>query len=171
MRVMITRGAVVALTQNCSTTLSRGEVQDFYIRISACSPPASFTVSGGGTICSSSSTSIALGGSASTVSYALYRNAIATGTTLTGTGSALNFTGIVTAGTYTVVATNLSGCTATMSGSAAVNVVPLPTTSAAGSDQTVCGATITNLAANTPFTPPPCIERIRRLIRGLPHGR
>ncbi len=150
MRVMITRGSLVTSTQNCATTLPRGEVQDFYIRINGCTTPTVYTLSGGGNICAAQSTSVNLSGSASGVTYALYRNSTATGTTLSGTGSALAFSGISTVGTYSIYATNTQGCSIKMQDSVSVNLVSNPSTANAGSDQTRCGQTSTPLTANAP---------------------
>ncbi|HRH61774.1 MAG TPA: GEVED domain-containing protein [Bacteroidia bacterium] len=150
MRVMISRGTLVTSGFDCSTTLSRGETQDFYIRISGCVPPTVYTVSGGGTICSSQTGSVALSNSTAGVTYALYRNAVATGTTLSGTGTALSFTGITSAGTYSIYGTNSLGCKIKMQDSVSITVISLPTTANAGSDQTKCGQTSTTLTANAP---------------------
>lgn len=150
MRVMTIYNTLVTASDYCNQTLAYGSTEDFTIYIDACIPPTSFTVGGGGTICSTQTSSVTLGSSVSGVSYTLYRNATSTGTTLAGNGTVLTFSSLNQAGTYTVVATNALGCTATMTGSAVITVNSVPTTAAAGSDQTRCGFTTATLAANAP---------------------
>ncbi len=90
--------------------------------------PAVVNVTGGGSFCSGG-TGVHIGLSTSTtgISYQLYKGTSAAGSPFSGTGSALDFGLITSSGTYTVVAANAtSGCTASMSGSAAVTVNPLP---------------------------------------------
>lgn len=82
--------------------------------------PTVYTVGGSGTYCAS--TSVTLNGSQSGVSYQLYRNGVVSGTAVTGTGGALAWNGITTGGNYTVVASNASGCTAPMSGTASIAI-------------------------------------------------
>ncbi len=90
--------------------------------------PALFTLTGGGSYCSGSTApDIVLGGSTSGIQYQLFRGSVPVGTPMSGTGSSLNFGPQPTAGSYTVVATNLiTGCTMTMTGTIAVAINPLP---------------------------------------------
>lgn len=150
MRVMVVRNSLVTSTQNCLTTIPRGETQDFYIRINGCAPPTNYLVTGGGTICSSQTTAVNLSNSTNGVRYALYKNSVPTGTSLNGTGTALSFSNISSAGTYSIYATTSLGCTLRMQDSVSVFVVSAPTTANAGSDQTKCGQTSATLAANAP---------------------
>lgn len=89
--------------------------------------PASFTITGGGDYCSGGSgVSVGLNGSASGIFYQLY-NGTTAGTSLTGTGSSLDFGFQTTAGTYSVVATNTSTtCSRAMTGTTVVGIHPLP---------------------------------------------
>ncbi len=88
----------------------------------ALTSPAVFNVTGGGTYCAASGgVTVGLDGSESTADYQLELNGNPTGAPVGGTGSAISFSGQTAAGTYTVIASNVtSGCTATMTGSASV---------------------------------------------------
>ncbi|MEY4388056.1 MAG: hypothetical protein RLY20_3339 [Verrucomicrobiota bacterium] len=97
--------------------------------------PVSFNVTGTTTNCSGGTSAIGLSGSESGASYQLYQGASPVGSPVTGTGSALSFGSSFSAGTYTVVASNLSGCIGSMAGSAvlseylnpSISVQPSPT--------------------------------------------
>ncbi|HLO55670.1 MAG TPA: PKD-like domain-containing protein, partial [Saprospiraceae bacterium] len=95
--------------------------------------PTVFTVSGGGTKCTTDDgLAITLSGSQTGVNYQLQLNGGNVGAPIAGTGAALNFPVQSTAGTYTVVATNATtGCTNNMTGNAVILVI-------------TCGATITD---------------------------
>jgi|GEM_PF-1694287 len=90
--------------------------------------PATYTVSGGGTLCSGGSgVTVNLSGSESGVNYQLKVDGGNTGSPIAGTGSAISFTNVTSAGTCTIVGTNsTSGCQTTMTGSANVTVNSLP---------------------------------------------
>ena len=67
--------------------------------------PAKYEVTGGGSLCSTpAGFPIQLSGSNTGATYELYRNGTPTGTTMSGTGSALTFPSQNIAGTYTVIA-------------------------------------------------------------------
>lgn len=90
--------------------------------------PASYTVTGGGQFCSGG-TGVAVGmaGSASGITYRLYKDAVATTTAVAGTGSGISFGNQTAAGNYSVVAVDgLTGCTGMMTGSVSVSVNPTP---------------------------------------------
>ncbi len=91
--------------------------------------PTAYTVVGGGSYCAGGSgVAVALSGSATGVSYQLYRSSVAVGSPVAGTGTSINFGLQTIAGTYTVVATvTFSGCINNMTGSATVTVNSLPT--------------------------------------------
>lgn len=85
--------------------------------------PAIFSVTGGGSFCSvpDAGVPVGLNNSETGVDYDLYNNNSFTGTTITGTGSALSFGNRNTDGNYTVIAIrNSSGCSAAMNSSATV---------------------------------------------------
>ncbi len=91
--------------------------------------PATYTVTGGGSYCTGGSgVTVGLSSSSAGVTYQLYLGGTPVGTPVAGTGTAISFPGITTAGTYTIVATiTTTGCSATMPGSAVVTVSSPPT--------------------------------------------
>ena len=110
----------------------------------ACVTPTIFSTTGGGNYCSGTGLPVGLSGSETDVEYQLYLGASAQGSPLAGTGTALSFGNQITAGTYTISATRLTGgCTVTMSGSANISistpsqpsVITGPTTSCIGTSQ------------------------------------
>lgn len=86
--------------------------------------PTELSMSGTGSFCpESGAQTFGVSGTTETdVSYAL-KNDAATVATLSGTGSAISFSAVTAAGTYTVVGTR-NGLSATMSGSATINASP-----------------------------------------------
>jgi hypothetical protein len=87
-------------------------------------PPAAFDVTGSGSYCSTGTgLTVTLSGSETGVNYQLYKNSLIEGSTVPGTGLALNWTN-ETAGTYTVTGTNLGGTTP-MNGSAVISEDPV----------------------------------------------
>jgi len=89
--------------------------------------PTTFTITGGGQYCNNPGAipnAVGLSGSQTGVNYQLLVNASPTGAPVAGTGSAITFGPQGTAGTYTVVATNITtGCTQTMTGSVTVSAI------------------------------------------------
>ncbi len=90
-------------------------------------PPVQ-TVTGGGTICADSAgTTVKLLDSDPGVRYQVFRGTTPVGATIDGTGDSLMFGLFNVAGSYTIQATDLvTACVSTMTGSAAINVNPLP---------------------------------------------
>ncbi len=91
-------------------------------------PNNSYTITGGGSYCAGG-TGVAIGLSNSDigVSYQLYVSGTTpVGTSVGGTATAISVGTGILAGPYTVVATNSSGCTATMTSTVNVVVNPLP---------------------------------------------
>jgi hypothetical protein len=108
------------IATNCETIVS--------VVVTVNGLPANYSVSGGGAYCTGGSgVTISLSGSESGVTYTLWKDGSATAISQTGTGAGLTFTGVTAAGNYTVVATNASSCSATMTGNATVSVIALPT--------------------------------------------
>ncbi len=115
-------------------------------------------LSGAATVCSGGSvtltTTTTLG-----CTYALLLNGVATGQTLSGTGSPQSFAAVTAAGTYSVLATNIAGgCTATSGVQAVANYPAFTPGSISGSQTITTGsiaAAIPGTAASggqTPYT-------------------
>src|ERR1019366_1932061 len=84
--------------------------------------PTVYTVTGGGNYCAGGTGyHVGLNGSDAGIIYKLLNSGVPTGTAMTGTGSSLDFGIFTAAGTYTIVATNITtGCPAIMGGSAVI---------------------------------------------------
>ena len=104
--------------------------------------PVAYAVTGGGTCCANSGgLPVGLANSQAGTTYTLYRNDVSTGPTIQGTGTALNFPGNQTAGTYTVTATNSSG-TVPMLNSVMVLMNPTPVPVIVSNSPICAGATL-----------------------------
>ena len=94
--------------------------------------PTAYAVTGGGSLCTGGTgAAVGLDNSETGVNYQLQLGGSNTGSPMAGsTGAAIDFGNQMSAGTYTVVATQASGgCTATMTGAATVSInSPLSTT-------------------------------------------
>ncbi|MBL0103632.1 MAG: putative metal-binding motif-containing protein [Bacteroidetes bacterium] len=114
---------VLTCLNGCTLTSNTLNVND--------STPIQYSVTGGGSYCSSPGTGVAIGLSSSQISYSyqLFHNTTnAIGSPIAGTGSAISFGLNTTAGTYTVIATrNSTVCTQSMLGSAVVSITPATT--------------------------------------------
>ncbi len=91
--------------------------------------PTTFTVTGGGSYCSTTSSTLHIGlsGSLFGTSYQLMMDGVATGLPMAGTGYSLDFGVEALAGSYTVQATNAgSGCVNNMTGSASITINAAP---------------------------------------------
>ncbi len=87
--------------------------------------PALFAVGGGGNYCSGGAGAVVtLGGSETDASYQLFKDGVAEGAAVAGTGAGLAWNN-QTAGSYTVVASNTAG-TLQMTGSAVITAMSLP---------------------------------------------
>jgi hypothetical protein len=86
------------------------------------------TITGGGSYCQGGTgLPIGLSGSQTGIRYELLLNGVTTGNTISGTGAILTFGNITAAGSYSVVASNIStGCTRTMTGTVSLSVNPVP---------------------------------------------
>ena len=95
--------------------------------VSISSLPVVQTVNGGGSYCAGGNgVAITLGNTENNTTYTLY-NGTATAATAAGTGAAVSFGLHTAAGSYSVTATSdVTGCTAVMSGAAVVTVDALP---------------------------------------------
>jgi hypothetical protein len=90
--------------------------------------PNTYSVGGGGSFCSDGAgVAVTLNGSQAGVSYRLFNGTTPVGSSIAGTGLALNFGNQLTGGNYTVLATNTTtSCAATMAGTAVVVVNNAP---------------------------------------------
>ncbi len=110
--------------------------------------PADYPVSGGGNYCAGGTgVHVGLGGSQSGIKYQLYNTGAPVGGLVSGTGTALDFGLQTAAGSYTVVATNLSTtCADTTTGAGAtvgINTPPTAYPLSGGSSYCAGGAGIT----------------------------
>ncbi len=118
-------------------------------------PPSLYSVSGGGDRCDNQpGLTVSLNGSqapqgTNVITYQLKRNNVDVGTPVTGTGSALSWSGLTDAGSYTIQAIHSNGCTRTMTNTVTINTKAAPTVANAGPDINTCGEQVT-LSANTP---------------------
>ncbi len=116
--------AATTTATTCSANMSGAVV------IAINSLPNVYTVTGGGNYCiGGSGYAVNLSGSQTSpiTTYQLYRSGVPVGGPITGTGFGLTFGTFTDAGIYTVVANTAAGCTSVQSGSATINVNPLPT--------------------------------------------
>lgn len=91
--------------------------------------PATYSVTGGGNYCAGGAgVHVNLNGSVPGVNYQLYYGTTPLGSAMAGTGSALDYGLQLSAGVYSVSATNaVTGCTTSMLSSATVAIDPQPT--------------------------------------------
>jgi len=92
--------------------------------------PTAFTVGGGGSDCfGGAGVNVTLSGSQVSDDYQLYAGGVPAGPPSSGTGVGMNFGPLGTAGTYTIVASDpTTGCITSMTGTATVTILPVPTT-------------------------------------------
>lgn len=144
---------IYTVTNSCGTATTA-----MYINSNAL--PVAFAVTGGGTYCAGGAgVDVALGGSSTGVKYQLYNGTSPVGSAFTGTGSPIDFGFQTSAGTYTVIATDLTtGCTNNMMGGAIIFINPTtpPSVSISASSDTLCTgstATFTAVPVNGGATP------------------
>ncbi|MFN8349193.1 MAG: Ig-like domain-containing protein [Spirosomataceae bacterium] len=115
-----------------------------------CATPTVFSVTGGGSFCSGGTgVVVGLADSEVGVNYQLKNGVNTVGASVPGTNAALSFGLQTDPGTYTVVATTVTGgCTANMTGSATVTVNNLPTLT--GANSVSVGSSITLTGSGTP---------------------
>ncbi len=132
-KVVVTDGVTL-----CSNTSA-----DYSVTIDAM--PTAYNVTGG-PFCAGTNIAIGLSNSQNGYTYWLYKDAVSTGISQTGTGSALTFSVTsAVAGSYTIVATNGS-CQIAMNSSVTVNPAP---TANAGADASTCGTTAYTLSGTS----------------------
>ncbi len=116
--------SVVAIdaSSSCSSNMSGS------VNVSINSLPAPHSVTGGGNYCAGSvGLHVGLNGTNVGTRYQLFYSSAPIGTSINGTGAAIDFGVQSSIGSYTVVATNnATSCTANMTGAALIGVNPLP---------------------------------------------
>ena len=118
------------------------------VTVNVSANPLVFNLVGGGAYCAGGNgVEVTLDGSEIGVDYYLYLDGQPTGLMFAGTGLSLSFGLQTAAGSYTVQAMSMGGCTAWMASSATVTVNPLPIANA-GPDQSILYGTSTTLAGS-----------------------
>ncbi|WP_299819060.1 T9SS type A sorting domain-containing protein [uncultured Pontibacter sp.] len=143
--------SVQPISENGACTLSYGPVV-----INETPAPVAYSVTGGGDYCiNGGGVAVGLQNSQSGVNYQLFRtvngSTSAVGSPVAGTGTAISFGNQEVAGTYTVVATTVANattaaCPQAMTGSATVEINPLPLVDLA--DVSACQGSQATVAAN-----------------------
>ena len=105
-------------TTSCTATMNGSAMVTIY------SNPTLYTVSGSNLCEGNLSNDIKLSGSQLGVNYQLLLNGVPIGNPVSGTGLALHFLGDTAAGSYRIIATNISGCFSTMRNGAVVSPSP-----------------------------------------------
>jgi hypothetical protein len=107
--------------------------------------PTANNMTGSGTACSTAGQVVGLNGSQTGVNYQLYIGGVATGSPVSGTGSALSFGAQFVSGTYTAIATNATtGCVRNQNAQANVTINTAPSISVQPVSQTKClGSSVT----------------------------
>lgn len=112
---------IIASLGSCTATMTGSP------RVNAL-PVASYTLTGGTALCPSATATLVLSGSEpTTTTYQLRLGTANVGAALVGTGSPINWSGVTTAGTYSVVAKTTSNCSATLGSRTTITTLPLPT--------------------------------------------
>jgi hypothetical protein len=145
---------VTGITLGCRGTATKT------VTVNAAPPPTAFSVTGGGIFCSGgSAVAIGLNGSQTGVNYQLRRSTTNVGASIAGTGSSISFIPQTIAGTYSVLATNASGCqSAGMAGTAVISTAVAPSYSVAATPTGVTcnggsdGAVVTHVSGTAPRT-------------------
>ena len=90
--------------------------------------PDIYSMTGGGSYCTGGlGAHIGLSGSDSLLHYQLYNGLSVIGSSLTATGTAIDFGVLTSAGTYSAIATNpVTGCKSNMAATAVISLLPLP---------------------------------------------
>jgi RHS repeat-associated protein len=112
---------VIASLGSCTATMTGSP------RVNAL-PVASYTLTGGTALCPGATATLVLSGSEpTTTTYQLRVGTSNVGAALVGTGSPISWSGLTTAGTYSVVAKTTSNCSATLASRTTITTLPLPT--------------------------------------------
>ncbi len=118
--------------------------------------PTVYTVTGGGSYCTGTTTGVAVGltNSSNGVNYQLYNGTGQVGTAIAGTGTTLSFGSQTATGLYTVIATDaVTGCTQNMSGGKVITINPAPNVYAVTGGGTYCaGSTAVHVGLSNSTT-------------------
>ena len=147
-----TLGAYTVVATNTTTGCTANMTGSVSVLVNTL--PDVFTVLGGGNYCAGGAgVHVGLSNSVIGISYSLYRGGITLVATLSGSGGPLDFGNQTIAGTYTIIAANITtGCSSNMTGSATVTMNPLvaPFVSiSTGVGDTICDGSFTTFTANT----------------------
>ncbi|MCW3123734.1 MAG: surface protein, partial [Flavipsychrobacter sp.] len=159
----VTTVATIGSISGSATGLSLGTTSIIYSMAPGCDVslpinvvplPTSYSITGGGTICSTGpGVHVGLTGSTVGVNYFLYIGGVIATGPVAGTGIILDFGLQTVGGTYTVVATNaLTGCSSSMSGSVITTVIPSVTPTVniiAAPGDTICSGQLDKYTAVT----------------------
>jgi hypothetical protein len=111
-------------TGSPATVFANNGGNNYKATFTVCSPPTAFNMTGGGTYCSGGSgVPVDLTGSETGITYQLKVDGVNTGSTVSGTGSALSFGNQTAAGVYTVLAAN-GTCTTLITNNGSTPQVP-----------------------------------------------
>jgi len=120
-------GNYTVMATDIATNCSRFMVGNANVVVNAL--PTAFSVTGGGIFCfGGSGLHVGLSGSAVGIKYQLYKDLVAVGSLITGSGGTIDFGAQIGQGTYTAVGTNaVTGCSSAMGGNTVIAAQPLPT--------------------------------------------
>ncbi|MCD6013250.1 MAG: C-terminal target protein [Flavipsychrobacter sp.] len=121
-----TVGSYTVVADNLVTTCSNNMAGSASVSINPL--PDAHNVIGGGSYCTGGTgVHVGLDGSDAGIKYQLFNGTSMVGTSMSGTGSAIDFGAMTGAGSYTVLATNISTmCANDQTGSASISINPLP---------------------------------------------
>ncbi|MEO6722735.1 MAG: T9SS type A sorting domain-containing protein [Ferruginibacter sp.] len=125
----ITPSVAATYTITCAVKATGDPLASKTVSVVVAPFPTLYSVTGGGAYCAGGAgIAVGLAGSEIGVDYQLKLAGVNTGSPVQGTGAAISFGTQTSAGTYTVVAANaIANCSRTMTGSAAITVIALPT--------------------------------------------
>ena len=122
-----TTGAYTVVATNVSTSCTNNMTGSATVIVNPV--PTAYTTTGAGTSYCAGGTGIdvMLSGSDAGVTYQLYKGGAPVGSSMSGSGSSIDFGLLTAVGTYTVKGTiTATGCISTMAGSAPISVTALP---------------------------------------------
>ena len=161
-----TSGTYTVIATNTNTACS--DTMDGSASVINLPGPQQFNIVGGGNVCIGSTVAaVGISGSDSGAVYLLYRDTVATGDTLIGTGSPMNFTQLTQSGEYTVIASTSTMCKTPMLGSALFTFKPSPELFNVTGGGTYC---ISGNSVDIGVDSSQLLVNYRLWIGGLPNG-